>query len=70
MIANNDELECTQERIAYFYKIVGQIRAQARTPKEYQLYSNSYLAEIEKMNQEVLEYLKQYPGEMSPAEAA
>ena len=70
MIANDNEVGCTQERIANFYKIVGQIRAKARTPKEYQLYSNSYLAEIEQMNQEILEYLKQYPDELAPAEAA
>ncbi len=70
MIANDLELEGTQERIAFFHKIVAQMRATATTPEEYRLYSNSYLAEIEKMNAEVLEYLKHHPSEVEPAEAA
>jgi hypothetical protein len=70
MIANDLELEATQERITLFYKIVANIRATARTPAEYRLYSNSYLAEIEKMNAEVLAYLKRHPSEPAPAEAA
>jgi hypothetical protein len=70
MIANDLELKGTQERIAYFYQILSQIRAAARSPEEYRLYSNSYLAEIEKMNAEILEYLKYPPVELLPAEAA
>jgi hypothetical protein len=70
MIANDVELQATQERIAFFYQIVANIRAKARTPEEYRLYSNSYLAEIEKMNAEVLAYLKRYPSEPAPPEAA
>ncbi len=70
MIANDQELQGTQERIAFFYKTLSQMRVAARTPEEYRLYSNSYLAEIEKMNAEVLEYLKLHPNEIKPAEAA
>jgi hypothetical protein len=40
------------------------MRAKARTP------SNSYLAEIEKMNAEVLAYLKRHPSEPASTEAA
>jgi hypothetical protein len=32
--------------------------------------ANSYLAEIEKMNAEILEYLKRHPSQIVPAEAA
>lgn len=70
MIANDQELQGTQERIAFFYRILAQMRVTAATPEEYRLYSNSYLAEIEKMNAEVMGYLKRHPSELAPAEAA
>lgn len=70
MIANDLELQATQERIAFFYQIVTNMRAKARSPEEYHLYANSYLAEIEKMNAEVLAYLKRHPNELASPEAA
>jgi hypothetical protein len=70
MIANDLELQTTQDRIAFFYGIVANMRAQARTPEEYHLYANSYLAETEKMNAEVLAYLKRHPTEPASTEAA
>lgn len=70
MITNDQELQATQERIAFFYRILAQMRTAARSPEEYRLYSGSYLAEIEKMNAEVLEYLKLHPSEIEPAIAA
>ncbi|MGE0883217.1 MAG: hypothetical protein AB7P14_06720 [Blastocatellales bacterium] len=70
MIANDLELRVTQERIAHFCKLLAQMRAAAKSPEEYRLYSNSYLAEIEEMNAEVLEYLKQPAIETKSAEAA
>lgn len=70
MIVNDLELQATQERIARFYQIVANMRAKARTPTEYHLYSNSYLAEIEKMNAEVLAYLKRHPSEPVSTAAA
>ncbi len=70
MITNDLELQGTQERIAFFCKLLAQMRTTAKSPKEYELYSNSYLAEIEKMNAEILEYLKQPADEAQLAEAA
>lgn len=70
MIANDLELQATQERIAFFYQIVANMRVKARTPEEYHLYANSYLAEIEKMNVEVLTYLKRHPSEPASTKAA
>ena len=58
MIANDTELRVTQERIAFFSRLLANMRAQARSAEEYQRYSNSYLAEIEKMNGEVMSYLR------------
>lgn len=69
MIANDQELQGTQERIAFFCRILSQMRARA-TPAEYRLYANSYLAEIEKMNAEIIEYLSRHASETAPAEAA
>lgn len=69
MITSDQELQSTQERIAFFYRILAQMRV-AATPAEYSLYSNSYLAEIDRMHTEVLEYLKRHASEQSPAEAA
>jgi len=70
MIANDLELQATQERIVFFCQTVAHMRAKARTPEEYRLYANSYLAEIEKMNGEVLAYLKRHPSEPVSTEAA
>ena len=70
MIANDTELQATQERITFFYRILANMRAQARSAEEYQLYSNSYLVELERMHTEVIEYLRHHAGEAVPAEAA
>jgi hypothetical protein len=56
MIQNDEELEVTQERIAYFVKLLKGIRMASR-PEEYPLVSGGYRAEIKKMQDEVLEYL-------------
>ncbi|MDQ3648980.1 MAG: hypothetical protein M3458_01620 [Acidobacteriota bacterium] len=42
----------------------------AATPAEYRLYSNSYLAEIDRMHAEIIKYLKRHASETQPAEAA
>jgi hypothetical protein len=70
MIANDQELQGTQERIAFFYRLLAQMRSTATTPEEYRLFSDSYLAEIERMHAEVLTYLKRHASEPVPAEAA
>jgi len=69
MIKNDLELQGTRERIAFFYEILVQMRATTK-PEEYMFMANSYLAEIEKMNTEVLDYLKRHPSRITPAEAA
>jgi hypothetical protein len=69
MISDDNELQATQERIAFFCRTLAQMRV-AASPEEYHLYSNSYLTEIEKMNVEVLEYLKRHSSEAESAEAA
>lgn len=69
MIQNDQELEGTQERIRFFCRVVARMR-QVESPENFPLMASGYLAEIEKMNAEVLEYLKRHASEPQPAEAA
>ncbi len=56
MIANDQELEVTQERIAHFQRWLADLRRTAR-PEEFEAVTSSYRLEIERMQAEVLEYL-------------
>ncbi|MDQ3754381.1 MAG: hypothetical protein M3371_06580 [Acidobacteriota bacterium] len=69
MIQNDQEFKATQERIAYFEGLVAQFRV-STSPAEFKLMAGAYLAEIEKMHAEVMEYLKRHASEPMPAEAA
>jgi hypothetical protein len=69
MITNDLELQGTRERIAFFHGILMQMRVTTKA-EEYMFFANSYLAEVEKMNAEVLEYLKRHASQIAPAEAA
>lgn len=69
MIQNDVELKCTQERIAYFANLVAQFRTSV-PPENFPAMSEGYLAEIERMNAEVLEYLRHHASETVTAEAA
>ena len=69
MIQNDTELRATQERIAKFESWVAQFRV-ATSPNEFKLMSGAYLAEIEKMHAEVMEYLSRHATKTAPAEAA
>jgi len=69
MIHSDIELKCTQERIAYFEGLVAQFRVSV--PREnFPAMAEGYLAEIEKMHAEVMEYLSRHASEPVPAEAA
>ena len=56
MIHNDKELKATQQRIAYFQNLFLQLKAKA-TPEEFPLISSGYRTEIQKMQDEVLDYL-------------
>ena len=66
MIHNDKELKASQQRIAYFQNLLLQLRVKA-TPEEFSLVSSGYRSEIEKMQEEVLEYLTRHTCE--PIEA-
>ena len=69
MIQNDVELKCTQERIAWFEGLVAQFRVSVE-PETFPAMAEGYLAEIEKMHAEVMEYLRRHPSQIVPAEAA
>jgi hypothetical protein len=69
MIKNDVELKCTQERIAWFEGLVAQFRVSVE-PETFPAMAEGYLAEIEKMHAEVIEYLKRHASQIAPAEAA
>ena len=64
MIRNEQELQGTLERIQYFQRQVAQIRKVETDSEAYRLSAGGFLAEIDRMNLEVREYLSLFPGEM------
>lgn len=56
MIHNDKELKVTEQRITYFQNLLLQLKAKA-TLEEFPLISSGYRTEIQKMQDEVLEYL-------------
>ena len=63
MIRNDQELEATKERIRYFQNQVEKLRQVETHPQNYRLSAGGYLAEIDRMNLEVREYLSLHPSE-------
>ncbi len=69
MIANDDELKGTRARIASFEDLLAQMRVAA--PAElFPGMASGYRAEIEKMQNEVLDYLTRHISELRSAEVA
>jgi hypothetical protein len=64
MIQNDHELEATKERIRYFQEQVEKLRQVETNPRNYKLSAGGYLAEIDRMNLEVREYLSLHPSEL------
>jgi len=69
MIKNDEELEITQERIRQFERQVAQIRKTETNGDNYRMSAAGFLAEIDRMNLEVRDYLWSAPTE-HPASAA
>ena len=68
MIANDQQLAASQERIAYFQSLLAQFRVSA-SPEEFPAMASGYRAEIEKMQKEVLEYLTRHASSTVQAKA-
>ena len=64
MIHNDKELEATQERIIWMQKILAGMRVKAKA-SEFEMASQGYRMELEKMHREVMEYLTTPPTKIS-----
>jgi len=63
MIANDQQLQTTLERIAWFQNQVTHLRKTETNPTNYRAAVSGFLAEIGRMQLEVREYLSFLPGE-------
>ena len=68
MIHNDQELQGTQERIAFFCRLVAHMR-QVESPANFRYMASGYLAD-RKDAREVMAYLSRHASEPVPAEAA
>jgi hypothetical protein len=67
MIANNQELETTLERIAWFQRQAAHLRKAETNPVNYRAAVSGFLAEIGRMQLEVREYFSFLPTERAGA---
>jgi hypothetical protein len=66
MIANDRELQVTIERIARFQAQVAHLRKTETNPANYRAAVSGFLAEIDRMQLEVRDYLSLHPTELAP----
>ncbi|MEK7834132.1 MAG: hypothetical protein AAB401_23795 [Acidobacteriota bacterium] len=64
MIKNDQEFQAMLKRIAYFQQQVSKLREVETNPKNYKMSVGGYLAELDRMNLEVREYLWVHPSEI------
>ena len=64
MIVNDQELKVTLERIAKFQQQVAHLRRIETNPDNYHAAVSGFLAEIDRMQLEVREYLSVHPAEI------
>jgi hypothetical protein len=67
MIANDQQLETTLERITWFQKQVAHLHKTETNPVNYHAAISGFLAEIDRMQLEVREYFSFLPGERAGA---
>jgi len=63
MIANDQELQTTLDRIAWFQQQAAHLRRTETNPVNYRAAVSGFLAEIDRMQLEVREYLRFLPAE-------
>jgi hypothetical protein len=61
MLANDQQLETTLERVAWFQKQVAYLRRTETNPVNYRASTSGFLAEIDRMQLEVREYFSFLP---------
>jgi hypothetical protein len=65
MIVNDQDLNATLERIARFQAQVAHLRRMETNPANYHASVSGFLAEIDRMQLEVREYLATHPTEVA-----
>ena len=70
MNTNDQELEATLERIRHFQAQVVHLRQAETNPLAYRLSASGFLAEIDRMQLEVRDYLALHPSEFTTSKAA
>jgi hypothetical protein len=63
MIVNDQELQTTQERIAWFQSQVANLRKVETNPVNYRAAVSGFLAEVDRMQLDIREYLSFLPAE-------
>jgi hypothetical protein len=64
MIADDQQLQVTLDRIAWFQQQVVALRRTEANPANYRAASAGFLAEIDRMQRDVREYLSLHPAEV------
>ena len=64
MIANDQELTTTLERIRHLQAQVTHLRTVETNPVNYRLAASGFLAEVDRMQLEVREYLSLHPTDL------
>jgi hypothetical protein len=65
MIRNEEEYKTTLERISQFQRQVEHLREVEKIPGNYHLSASGFLAELDRMNLEVREYLWSHPSQFN-----
>jgi hypothetical protein len=69
MIANDEELDTTLDRIAHFQRQVAHLRRVEENPENFRASVSGFLAEVDRMQLEVREYLSMHPAELASSDA-
>jgi len=69
MIANDQELSVTLERIRKFQDQISHLRNVETNPDNYHASVSGFIAEVDRMQLEVREYLCTHPAELARADA-
>jgi hypothetical protein len=64
MIANDQELKVTLERVGHFQAQLTQLRKVESSVANYHAAASGFLAEIDRMQLEVRDYLSTHPAEL------
>lgn len=69
MITNDEELDTTLDRIRQFQAWIRQIRQVETNPANYRSSVSGFLAELDRMQLEVRQYLSDTPAKAEPGRA-